>query len=68
VGEAQAGDQGAILYTIIESSRRRGVDPYSYRRDVLMLLPEMTNRQIPAIVPAEWAKFKNGEVSLKAAS
>jgi hypothetical protein len=34
IGEAQAGDRSAILYTIIECCRRRGLDPFTYLRDV----------------------------------
>jgi transposase len=56
VGEAEAGDRGAILYTIIECCRRRGFDPYTYLRDVLTRLPCMTNHQIPEVTPAAWAK------------
>ena len=44
IGEAQAGQRGAILYTIIESCRRRGIDPYAYLRDVLTRLPHMTTK------------------------
>ena len=56
IGEAEAGDRGAILYTIIECCRRRGVDPYAYLKDVLTRLPCMTNHQIPEVTPAAWAK------------
>lgn len=43
VGDAGAGERGAVLYTVIESCRRRGLDPYAYLRDVLARLPSMTN-------------------------
>ena len=56
VGEAQAGQRSAILYTVMESCRRRGVEPYAYLREVLTRLPHMTNRQIPEVTPAAWAK------------
>lgn len=56
IGEANAGERGAILYTVIESCRRRGIDPYVYLRDVLTRLPKMTNRQIPEVIPSVWAK------------
>jgi transposase len=56
VGEATAGDRGAILYTLIECCRRRGLDPYAYLREVLTRLPHMTNRQINEVTPAAWAK------------
>jgi transposase len=63
VGDAAVGDRGAILFTIVECCRRHGIDPYSYLRDVLTRLPDMTNHQIPEVLPSSWAR-KN----LKAAS
>lgn len=56
IGDAEAGDRGAILYTVIESCRRRGIDPYAYLRDLLTRLPVMTNWQIPEVTPAAWAE------------
>jgi transposase len=58
IGEAQAGQRGAIIYTITESCRRRGIDPYAYLRDVLTRLPSMTNWQIKDVTPEAWAKSK----------
>ena len=49
-------ERGAILYTIIECCRRRGVDPYAYLKEVLTRLPRMTNHQIPKVTPQAWAK------------
>lgn len=56
VGDADTGQRSAILYTIIESCRRRKIDPFAYLRDVLSRLPHMTNQQIPQLTPAAWAK------------
>ena len=56
VGDADAGERSAVIYTVIESCRRRGLDPYAYLREVLTRLPRMTNRQIPEVTPAAWAK------------
>ena len=56
MGDADAGERGAIIYTIVESCRRRGIDPYAYLKDVLTRLPRMTNWQIPEIIPSAWAK------------
>jgi transposase len=56
VGDAAAGERSAIIYTIIESCRRRGLDPYAYLKDVLTRLPHMTNWQIPEVTPEAWAK------------
>ena len=54
-GHADAGQRSAIIYSIIESCRRHGVEPYTYLHDVLSRLPSMTNRQIKDIVPKAWA-------------
>jgi transposase len=56
VGEAGAGQRGAIIYTLIESCRRRGLDPYGYLCHVLTRLPHMTNRQIAEVTPEAWSK------------
>ena len=58
VGEAGAGQRGAIIYSIIETCRRRKIDPDAYLRDVLSRLPRMTNHQIPEITPEAWAKTR----------
>lgn len=55
VGEARAGERGAVIYTIIENCRRHGIDPCAYLRDVLTRLPSMTNWQVKGITPAAWA-------------
>jgi len=56
IGQAEAGERSAILYTVVESCRRRGLNPYAYLREVLTRLPRMTNRQIPEVTPEAWAK------------
>ena len=61
IGEAGAGERSAIIYTVIECCRRRGIDPYAYLRDVLTRLPSMTNRQIKEVTPEAWAKAQAGK-------
>ncbi len=56
IGEAQAGARSAIIYTVIECCRRRGLDPFAYLRDVFTRLPSMTNWQVKALTPEAWAK------------
>ncbi len=67
IGEAEAGDRSAIIYTVIESCRRRGIDPFAYLRDVLTRLPQMTIQQVPKLLPAVWGK-PVGELLRKASS
>jgi transposase len=66
IGDAGAGERSAILYTVIESCRRREIDPYTYLRDVLTRLPNMTNRQIPEVTPEAWAKARRTPTPAKA--
>lgn len=56
MGEAGAGQRGAVIYTLVETCRKRGVDPYAYLRDVLTRLPTLKNTQIPEVTPEAWAK------------
>ena len=58
IGEAEAGERSAILYTIVECCRRRGIDPYAYLRDVLERLPSSTNWQVKDMTPEAWAKAR----------
>lgn len=64
IGDAQAGQRSAILYTIIENCRRERIDPYEYLRDVLTRLPKLTNHQTHTVTPSAWAK---AQAQIKAA-
>ena len=64
-GDAKAGERSAVIYSIIESCRRHGVEPYSYLRDVLTRLPSMTNRQIKDITPKAWATANGSGAKFK---
>jgi transposase len=68
VGDVDAGKRGAILYTIVENCRRRGLDPYAYLRDVLTKLPTLTNQQIKDWTPAAYARRLRSGHQLQAAS
>lgn len=66
IGDAEAGQRSAIIYTIIESCRRRGLDPYAYLREVLTRLPNLTRRrQAPEIAPAVWGKIHGDQKAMK---
>lgn len=68
IGAANAGQCSAILYTIIESCRRRSINPFEYLRDVLTRLPSMTNWQIKDITPAAWAAARTPAAGVKRAA
>ena len=68
IGAAEAGQRAAILYTIVQSCRRHGLDPMAYLRDVLTRLPAMHTGQIPEVTPEAWAKARKQRRDSKAAA
>jgi transposase len=55
VGHPEAGQRSAILYSIIVSCLRHGIEPLAYLRDVLARLPSMTNQgDFDALMPSRW--------------
>ena len=54
IGHPDAGWRSAVIYTIIQSCRRRGINPQEYLTDVLRRLPSMTNHQVKDLAPSRW--------------
>ena len=56
IGHPDAGQRSAVIYSIVVSCQRRGIDPLVYLRDVLGRLPGMTTKDdIAALTPRNWA-------------
>ncbi len=53
---AGTGERSAIIYSVIESCRRRGIDPHTYLAEVLKRIPDATTGDIKELTPAGWAK------------
>jgi transposase len=54
IGHPNAGWRSAVIYTIIQSCRRRGINPQEYLTDVLKRLPAMTTEQAHELAPSRW--------------
>jgi transposase len=55
VGHPAAGDRAAVLYSLIVSAQRCGLDPHAYLRDVLSRLPAMTTKDdLTPLLPTHW--------------
>jgi hypothetical protein len=54
LGHPEAGWRSAVIYTIIQSCRRRGINPQEYLTDVLGRLPAMKNHEVQAVLPSRW--------------
>jgi transposase len=44
IGHADAGERSSIIYMILQSCKRHGINPRDYLHDVLSRIPAMTNR------------------------
>lgn len=61
IGSEGSGKTTAILYTLIESAKRHGLEPYAYMVDLLNKIPTATNWQIPSLTPKAIAKAKRSK-------
>lgn len=55
IGHPDAGWRSAVMYSVIGSCRRRGLNPHEYLTDVLRRLPGLKITEIESLLPAHWA-------------
>ena len=58
IGHPDAGWRSAVIYSIIVSCRRRGINPQDYLTDVLSRLPSMKITEIDSLLPGNWKSEK----------
>ena len=56
VGNARGGRTAAILASLTSSCRRHDVDPQLYLTQLLVNLPSLKVRELPAWLPDEWKR------------
>jgi hypothetical protein len=54
IGHPDAGWRSAVIYSILVSCRRRGINPLEYLTDVLGRLPGAKTSDIQGMLPANW--------------
>jgi transposase len=54
IGHPHAGWRSAVIYSVLVSCRRRGINPETYLTDVLRRLPSLKITDIDALLPAHW--------------
>ena len=54
IGHPEAGWRSAVIYSILISCRRRGLNPQEFLSDVLARLPSAKITQIRELLPAHW--------------
>lgn len=53
-GSLEGGRRAATLYTLVQTCRRIGVDPFEYLRDVLSRVSTHPHSRIDELTPAGW--------------
>ena len=59
IGSPDAGKRSAIIYSIIVSCERHGIDPLGYMTDLLHRLPTMNNQDdLDSLLPSNWKEAR----------
>jgi hypothetical protein len=63
IGHPEAGERSAVIYSLLGSCRRHGINPFDYLKDLFTRLPAAKITEIREFTPAAWAKAKQEVVS-----
>ena len=66
LGSRRGGKAAATLFTLVQSARRHGIDPFQYLRDLLTRIPTHRHSQIHELFPDNWLKLRQEAASDKA--
>lgn len=58
IGHPEAGQRSAVIYSVLGSCRRHGINPAEYLQDVFERLPKARTSDLKSLTPAAWAKTK----------
>ena len=56
IGHPEAGQRSAVIYSVLGSCRRHGLNPAEYLQDVFERLPKAKISEVKSLTPAVWAK------------
>jgi transposase len=59
IGHPDAGWRSAVIYSVIISCRRRGIDAWEYVSEMLQRLPAAKANEIPDLVPGRWSPARS---------
>jgi len=60
IGHPEAGERSAVIYTLLGSCRRLGINPFDYLKDLFTRLPAAKITQIKQSTPAMWVRARTG--------
>ena len=58
IGHPDAGERSAVIYTLLGSCWRQGVNPFDYLKDLFTRLPAARIAEINQFTPMVWAQGK----------
>lgn len=64
IGSEGSGRTSAIIFTLVESAKRHGLEPHAYLCELLHRLPEASNQEIAGLTPKAMAKAKSRQKSV----
>lgn len=62
VGHPGAGPRSAVIYSVLGSCRRHGVNPAQYLCDIFECLPKARTSDLKSLTPSAWAKAKRAQL------
>jgi hypothetical protein len=63
IGHPEAGERSAVIYTLLGSCRRQGINPLEYLKDLFTRLPAAKITEIRKFTPATWRKLMQQAVA-----
>lgn len=58
LGSRRGGRAAAVLFTLVQSARRHGIDPFAYLRDLLTRIPSHPHSRIYELFPDNWLRLR----------
>ena len=53
-GSKRGGHAAATHYSLIQSAKRHGLDPFAYLRDVITRIPAIPDERLHELFPDQW--------------
>jgi len=61
IGHPEAGQRSAVIYSVLGSCRRHGINPAEYLHDVFERLPKAKSSEVKTLTPSAWAKASRAQ-------
>jgi transposase len=62
-GSDAGGRTAAVLYSLVSTCKRLGIEPWAYLRDALARLPELPSDRLAELLPDVWAQAQRQQVT-----